>query len=264
MSKIFDKQIHKDDFRLRILVTNGCNKQCKNCLNDFQSKPINKIDFLDPIIAKDIIKPYCLFMGSKSQVEISGGEPGIYPHLKEVVSYAKGFNSFVKVNTNGTALNRGIDEFVDCWHIGVTGIQSDLVENIIKVNGQIQLVVTYDKIEEVEYIVRYYSFYNIPIKLFVDFFSEGKEKEEIEKKIVTIINTYPNFNIKTRYTGVQENRGILCSGCNKKCITLKALWVFPSGKVSPCPQGIIKPQSFSNIEDVFNGHLKKQTKGEKE
>ncbi|MFW6272886.1 MAG: hypothetical protein ACOC2U_03805 [bacterium] len=35
-----DKQIHANEFKLRILVTNDCNKSCKFCLNDFQPKPL--------------------------------------------------------------------------------------------------------------------------------------------------------------------------------------------------------------------------------
>jgi len=67
MMKIFDKQIHKDDFRLRLLVTDGCNKNCHHCLNDFQTRPTDRIKFLDPTVAKEIIKEY-LVLDSDSVV----------------------------------------------------------------------------------------------------------------------------------------------------------------------------------------------------
>ncbi len=47
---------------------------------------------------------------------------------------------------------------------------------------------------------------------------------------------YPGKTIKARYTGIQQNRGIGCTGCTNKCITLKALWLFPNGRTSTCPQ----------------------------
>ena len=253
---MFDKQIHRDDFRLRLLVTDGCNKSCKNCLNDFQEKPKDEMHFLDPEIAKTIIQAYCSYRGDKAQVEISGGEPGIYPYLEEVVKYAKECGAFVKVNTNGTAFGQQIEEFVDCWHIGVTGIVIDMTEDIIRVGGQVQFVVTHDSIEWLNDIVQFYGRHNIPIKLFVDFLSQGKEKEEIENAIERVIALYPDFVIKTRFVGVQENRGHACFDCNEQCITLKALWVFTDGRVSTCPQGIVEPEIFTEdkIESTFMEH----------
>lgn len=252
---IFDKQIHKDDFRLRILVTNSCNKDCFHCLNDFQSK--GDARFLDLDVARRVIQSYCLFMGDNAQVEISGGEPGIYPHLKEVVKYAKECNATVKLNTNGTALNQGIDEYVDIWHIGVTWDGSLLIDDIKRVNGQVQIVVTSNVMNY--YIlnaIEYYGYHNVPIKLFVDFFANGEEKKKIEEVIKNVIEWYPEFDIKTRFTGTQENRGGICEGCTRKCITLKALWLFPDGTVSPCPQKVILPEPFDEyiVKAAFYGH----------
>lgn len=255
---LFDKQIHKDDFRLRLLVTDSCNKDCYHCLNDFQPKPTNRPKFLDPTVAKQIIKAYCLSTGSKAQVEISGGEPGIYPYLREILSYAKEFDAFVKMNTNGMAFAWDIEEFVDCWHIGVTKVDPSLIKKIVEVKGQVQFVVTSKTLNRIRFIVEFYSDYRIPVKLFADFFAHGEEKKEIENTIAAVIGLYPKLNLTTRFTGVQENRGPWCDGCNKKCITLKALWVFPDGKVSPCPQGVIEPKTFhpGDIELTRLGHLK--------
>ena len=255
-----DKQIHKDDFRLRLLVTDGCNKGCYHCLNDFQLKPTNRPKFLDPTVAKEIIKTYCLFMGSKAQVEISGGEPGIYPHLKEILTYAKKFNAFVKVNTNVMALNWDIKELVDCWHVGVTEYNLFLSRDIKEVNGRAQIVVTDKNVGYARDMAALYGLDDVPVKLFVDFFAFGGLKRRLVKAILTAIDEYPSFDITTRFTGVQENRGAWCSGCDKKCITLKALWVFPDGKVSPCPQGVIPRKIFDpgDIELVRLGHLKEE------
>ena len=257
---IFDKQIHKDDFRLRLLVTDGCNKICHHCLNDFQLKPGGRMNLLSPSKAKKIIKEYCLFTGPKAQVEFSGGEPGIYPYLKHLVEYAKTFDAFVKVNTNGMAFRWGIDGLVDCWHVGVTECSCYLAKKTELVGGSVQFVVTTKSINRIRSIVEFYGGYRIPIKLFVDFFANGEEKKEIESTIAAIINLYPNYGITTRYTGIQENRGILCYGCTRKCITLKALWVFPDGNVSPCPQGELSRRPFdgNSVKTAMEMHLIKQ------
>ena len=257
---VFDKQIHKDDFRLRLLVTDGCNKNCYHCLNDFQPHPADRIRLLNPTKAKRIIRDYCSTVGHKAQVEFSGGEPGIYPYLNHLVSYAKEHGAFVKVNTNGMAFNWGIENFVDCWHIGVTCFDKELAKKVNNVRGQVQIVVTTEILNRIRYTVGQYGLHGIPVKLFVDFFAEGEDKRRIEQEITTIIENYPSFNITTRYTGIQENRGVLCHGCAKKCITLKALWVFPDGNVSPCPQGEVSRRAFdsSSIETARDMHLTSQ------
>lgn len=256
----FDRQIHKDDFRLRLLVTDGCNKNCHHCLNDFQLKPNDRYKFLDPIVAEKIIKEYCSVMGSKAQVEISGGEPGIHPYIGEIVGYAKVFGAFIKMNTNGMAFSWALENYVDYWHVGVTKCDRYLAKKIVEVKGQVQFVVIKETLGHIRSIVEFYGSYSIPIKLFVDFFAYGEEKKEVEDTIAAVIRLYPKLDITTRFTGVQENRGIVCDGCNEKCITLKALWVFPNGKVSPCPQGRILPKVFhpGDIEIARLGHLKEE------
>ena len=37
--ELFDKQIHRNEFKLRLLMINACNRNCGFCLNDFQEKP---------------------------------------------------------------------------------------------------------------------------------------------------------------------------------------------------------------------------------
>jgi len=247
---MFDKQIHRNDFRLRLLLTNDCNKHCYHCLNDFQPK--SPIYYLDWNLAKRIIKDYCIFREDKAQVEFSGGEPGLHPKFKDLVLYTKQFSPFIKVNTNGVALkHRSISGVVDCWHIGALYPHRDIIK---ATNGQIQVVVTEKNLKVLDKIVSYYGEYGIPIKLFTDFFS--KKTGVLQKHIEEISQKYPSYVIKSRYTGVQENRGKLCSGCTKKCITLKALWVFPDGTVSACPQKEKRDvyYNISQIIDAFEAH----------
>jgi len=256
---MFDKQIHKDDFRLRLLLTNKCDKKCNHCLNDFQVKGNDYLDFL---LASQVINDYCLFMKKKGlipQVELSGGEPGLHPNLDGMISFAHISGAFVKVNTNGLALHvipQEIRDQVDCWHVGVTGCDDDILYDIEEVNGQAQYVVTYDRvIFGLPAIAHFYR--KVPLKLFVDFYADGSDKYEIENYIKLYSTMYPN--IKSRYTGVQENRGTICKGCNRKCITLKAIWVFPDGTMSLCPQHqrkkhIINIDFMPDTEMLYNQH----------
>lgn len=246
--KIFDKNIHKDEFRLRLLVTDGCNKNCTFCLNDFMDKPTGTPELLDTYNAISCIKAYSYFMRTlKKEIPIitfSGGEPGIHPDLGIILDAAKTLKCVTKVVTNGTALYiPNVYKVVDCWHISVTGIDYDLVEYLNRnrnelENVQIQFVVTDYNMYYTLYVVEFYVSRGFKIKLFVDFNSLPLYRSNIENRIKNAYKEYPN-SVITRFTGVQENRGLACEECNKQCVTLKALWVFPDGGASTCPQGVV-------------------------
>jgi len=255
MEEVFNRDIHRDDFRLRVLLTNGCNKRCVNCLNDFQPKGSS---FIECTKLAPIISSYCNYMHSIKrvpQVEFSGGEPGLHPELINIARHAKKRGAFTKINTNGMAFfYRGIEKYIDCWHIGVTHLESWLLRMIKEVSGSIQFVVRTNNLKLAKDVVEFYSYYGIPIKLFVDFFATPEKQVLIENFISAIAERYNN--ITTRYTGVQENRGWICQECTKKCITLKALWVFTNSLVSPCPQGVISPEEFTKgvLHVAYKGH----------
>jgi len=250
---MFDKQIHKDDFKLRILVTNGCNKACPNCLNDFQPKGCA---YIDPVKAYEVIRPYCMFMRKKGltpKVEFSGGEPGSHPFLWDMLIYAKQYGAFTKVNTNGLSLRHSLTtNVVDCWHVGVTECDPKLLAKIKKVNGQAQYVVTINDLGKLPIIIDFYK--EVPIKLFADFNEKGERLKVIKNLILYYADKYKN--IKTRHTGIQENRGKLCRGCKKKCITLKAIWLLPDGSITLCPQRerMIWRRTIPNMEELYSQH----------
>lgn len=229
-----NKMIHSDEFRLRILLTNACNKNCNFCLNDFQDKEPEQ--HANPLDVADCIRAYGQFMKSikeKSIVTFSGGEPGIYPQLELVLPYAKAYCDEVKVVTNGTALKERYYQFVDKWHVGVTDRDSKVLE-IPDDKLVVQIVVTKDTDKDnLKNLVGFYRYYkSSSIKLFADFHEENRD--EIYKKIDYVSESYA---ISTRWTGIQINRGKVCDGCEKDCVTLKALWYFPDGTSSTCPQG---------------------------
>ena len=129
---LFDKKIHQDEFRLRILMTNGCNKSCSFCLNDFQKKPNGKPEFIDVMQAWKACSYYCAFMHDKKEkpiITFSGGEPGIHPDIHKIIRTAKRFDAFVKVVTNGTALYlTELKDYVDCWHVSVIRPNHELID----------------------------------------------------------------------------------------------------------------------------------------
>lgn len=251
-----NKYIHRDEFRLRILLTNQCNKSCDFCLNDFQPKqPPMYANALNVI---DCLKAYGSFMKDKAIVTFSGGEPGIHPDLEICLKYARRYCKTIKVVTNGTALNPAYVPYVDFWHVGITEKESAVIEFLkYSKNIIVQIVVTEQRsIGEIAELIEYYSQSDIGVKLFTDFNSE--KQDYLIDKIESLRNIFGKEKIQTRFTGKQINRGIACYGCTRKCITLKALWYFPDGTSSTCPQGI--KEIFDNndwdliIQKAYKAH----------
>jgi len=238
-----DKYIHIDEFRLRILLTNQCNKNCGFCLNDFQLK--QPALFADVYNVIDCLKAYGSFMKDKAIVTFSGGEPGIYPHLKTCLEHAKRYCKTVKVVTNGAALDQAYVPYVDFWHIGVTEKDHSIIEFLkYSKNIIVQIVVTeQESIGDLAELMEYYYQHGINIKLFSDFNSD--RQDYLSNKIGLLRQLFGRENVQTRFTGKQVNRGSACSGCDRKCITLKALWYFPNNASSTCPQG---------VKEIFNGN----------
>jgi hypothetical protein len=233
---IHDKMIHANEFRLRVLLTNYCNKNCSFCLNDFQAKTPTK--YAPPFDLMDCIRAYGQFMRSIKQESIitfSGGEPGLHPMLNIILASARHHCNIVKVATNGLALDENHLHYVDKWHVHPTGPDEKIIA-FKKLTDTIcvQIVVT-DKMshEKLLELVTYYIFRNIPVKLFADFYSVDRDK--VFDKIREIMVLFPE--VSSRFTGRQINRGPACAGCEKDCVTLKALWYFPDGTASTCPQG---------------------------
>ncbi|GAH39768.1 unnamed protein product, partial [marine sediment metagenome] len=141
-------------------------------------------------------------------------------------------------------------------HVGVTGRDELLRKRISEFNGRVQYVVSAHNYKTLQSFVDFYGCVGIPIKLFIDFYARGMEKEMLELSVSQVIDNNPGLDIQTRYTGTQENRGRYCDGCIKKCITLKALWVAPDGQVSPCPQGGFVPFEDELVEIAFGEHRK--------
>ncbi len=256
---MLDKNIHRDEFRLRILLTNKCNKACHFCLNDFQPKePVHSVHPTDTV---DCLRAYGTFMKSikkKSIVTFSGGEPGLHTWLPYILRYAKYNCDIVKVVTNGEALRPDLRYYVDCWHVGVTDMDERVVDFLQYSDDiTVQIVVTdEDHFDYYLNLIDYYHKPGIKIKLFTDFKSNRQYK--LSQKIENLMRHFGE-RVSTRFTGKQENRGAACAGCKKKCVTLKALWMFPDGSSSTCPQGVVDKFDDDSwdetVEKAYNAHL---------
>lgn len=258
---MFDKNIHRDEFRLRILLTNQCNKSCHFCLNDFQPKRPSQ--YVPPMETVDCLRAYGTFMKSikeKSIVTFSGGEPGLHPWLDFILHRAKGYCDVVKVVTNGQALNPDRIPYVDCWHVGVTQKDCHVRDFVQHAKDMVVQIVVTDK--QMDYplldIIGFYIKAGIKVKLFADFNFDNQKF--LQGRINFLIKHFKE-GILTRYTGEQTNRGLACAGCKKRCVTLKALWMFPDGSSSTCPQGVVDPFDDDSwdetVEKAYKAHLYK-------
>lgn len=256
-----DPNMHRTEFRLRLLITNECYMSCSYCLNDFQKKGN---DYLDSVIAFDVIVAYANFMNEKKEtgiVTFSGGEPGLYPHLNQLAMKAKDYNLITKVATYGMAINKSMIDYVDYYHWHVEHERS-IPEWLSTKKLVVQIVVTESmKGSKLDSLVKHYLDQKVKVKLFEDFNSNDLS---LSAEVASICYKYEGMGVYSRFTGLQVNRGTLCSGCKNKCITLKGLWVFPDGSASGCPQGIkgpIQEVSWTKIiEKAYIGHLWKGDK----
>lgn len=233
-----DKQIHRDEFRLRVLTTNMCIHGCRNCLNDFQQNVPGYL--LDYDTLYNVSGEYLSIPNNKPVVTFSGGEPALHPKLWSMLAC---FNSdnVILVTRESTLLQRknyrDVLDAVCELHISIGERISERTLYMIKdFPGKVvfQKVVyedtTYDELNTLCYGEVY------PIKFFQDFYAPPAFDNKFLDMMQHLKEQNPGIDIRYRFTGVQENRGPGCHGCTKRCVTLKALWVFPDGSVSPCPQ----------------------------
>ena len=253
MDNLINKQIHAKEFRLRVLLTNDCNKNCLNCLNDFQDV---RSDFINVDLVKEVLDDYntfCYFSGINNPVvSFSGGEPGLHKSFPEIIKYAKQFSEYkIQVNTNGLVDQYDWDsDNIDIrYHIG-----RGLNNKIIAGQKAVYIIRETDTVKSLlSFLTPFYKGGMI-LKSFVDF---DASKEFITYQYPYILSQLQrSIRISGRFTGIQENRGEGCNDCLKKCITLKALWVFPNGYCSPCPQSKGIKYSKEEMFEAYKFHLK--------
>lgn len=119
---------------VKIHLTRRCNLSCIMCGQHRHSKDTDQhIPWCNPDneLPIDIWKNFMDQMASWSStgyrpwLDISGGEPTIYPHFKEFITHARKHNFFINLLTNGTTLEKNvsflIDQAVDAVTISIDG-----------------------------------------------------------------------------------------------------------------------------------------------
>ena len=228
---MIDKQKHRDEFRLRILLTNKSDKNCSNCLNDFQAKGDH---FIYPAFVGPHISNYVALCKKKDIepiISLSGGEPGLHKNFPMIYHMAALSGARVQINTNGLIDTHVYDSYGPDirYHMG-HGLRNTVVP------GQTAVIVVSESYsyEDTKEFIGIFSKGGMKIKTFVDYYSSERFKTEVYPEMLAKLSEC--FELSGRHTGIQENRGIGCNGCVKDCITLKALWLFPNNTSNYCPQ----------------------------
>lgn len=233
-----DKQIHRDEFRLRILMTNACNESCYHCLNDFQDFKESK--YIDMSFAETVISEYAEFCIDKfisPIISFSGGEPTAHKGFEYLVTHALfKTQSKIQINTNGRwAIPSSLYHKRVSWRFGVTKKDPVILEHLVPLKGMIQIVLSEKTINNIWELIFYYYEKASSIKIFIDFFNHTLLKARyIDMEEAAKADKLDKLQF--RYTGVQENRGPGCDNCEKDCITLKAAWALPDNTITACPQ----------------------------
>lgn len=114
--------------RIKISITNACNLGCAHCyLSD------DDYVFLDFTSIKNLLDD-----AKKVGVEVidlTGGEPTMHPHFKEIVRYAHGLGFKINLSTNGLNLNNDdllnllADTKIEC-HISLDATSEEILSRI--------------------------------------------------------------------------------------------------------------------------------------
>lgn len=230
---MIDKQKHAKEFRLRILLTNRCDRNCPSCLNDFQKKGGEY--FIDPDFVEKHIEEYVLLCENKGIqpiISLSGGEPGLHPEFALIVQLAVQSGAKVQLNTNGLVDDLLWDKHkVDVrYHMG-----HDLRNKVVFGQTAVFILSDFYTVEETKKFIEPFYLGGMKIKTFAEYFSSEYFRTFTYPVWLLELGNY--FPLTGRHTGVQENRGNGCDGCKNECVTLKALWLFPDNTSSFCPQG---------------------------
>lgn len=280
---MIDKNVHHDQFRLKLLLTNQCNLNCNDCLNDFQGPSYNPKMYLRKITFDTMINSYlrlCGITGTKREIYLSGGEPTLSPNF---LSFVKTLISFqetrVVINTNGhwpklyhklnwnrellaydfeeslfTLTENNVKQSRLEFHFGTHIESKALLNKILKFKGSAQ---TFLSNPQTTYkTIAFYANNGFKIKIFENFFGDTEHHNEYLRFIEKITKDFPEQEFEFRHTGIQTNRGGICRDCKIKCCTLKGIWVRGDDTVSPCPSKrfydpLELPSEITNDDDLY-------------
>lgn len=266
MSEQYSPQLHTDTLRLRLLLTNGCNQTCTHCLNEYQQKPVGEPRYLCTESFEKVTIAYETMLGNieqdygqlKRRVYLSGGEPTLHPHFSDFVSFLNhNLECELTLCTNGNnwakLIQRNVYNKIDHLHFSfgfLSGRKAvhyfeeilDNLENWKKNHDKKNIVVSmvtkeghaFEESLEAMRDFRRSTGNGFTLKLWGDL--RYNKDHPVNQQYARLLTRYPELIHRGPVTH-PVNRGIGCSGCNRACPTLKAIWVRANGTVSLCPQG---------------------------
>lgn len=283
MSEQFHKDIHRDSFKLRCLLTNQCNNNCFYCLNDFQQK--HPEEYIDGAMLHAVAQRYvefCKLYDLKSEIYFSGGEPSVHPGFQSITeriallnpdkfvccSNGKNLSVYPGTYQKFTELHISIHDPV--IHLGYfNAVAQQIVKNVATASGGNsrlkELVISAVFNPEAD-STQFYSQNNLcglNGEMLENLHDVAEDNENSAKSMLKAVGIDLHFKLWAMYQRRNDeaymsmyrnfinshkwilnrgqdftphNRGPLCHGCTKDCVTLKALWLFPNNTASGCPQ----------------------------
>lgn len=158
----------------RYYVTYRCNSRCSYC-NVWQNEDFFKIQELSLEDAKELLRQ-CYEQGIR-YIDFTGGEPTLYPHLAEVIKYAKELGIKTEVTSNCIAssskrkmievasvadkFNTSLDTLDNKSYQKIRGVDSceNVKQTIAEISSirspKIMTVVTKDNISQLDEMIKY-------------------------------------------------------------------------------------------------------------
>lgn len=132
---------------MRYYVTYRCNSRCSYC-NVWQDKRYQTDRELTKEEAKDLIRQ-CYEAGVR-YIDFTGGEPGLYENLADLIRYAKSLGIKTEVTTNGlSALPGRLEEIAGCadkFNLSLDTLNAETYQLVRGVNGLDQAMETLKRI----------------------------------------------------------------------------------------------------------------------
>ncbi len=144
MGTVIKDELGRTFRKLRLSVTSACNYRCYYC-NPSDTKISSKPHSENHILTPEKLAYYAISVHQASplaSVRITGGEPTLYPHLKELVSLLKGGGiPKVGITTNGSVLYKLIKQLknagLDSVNISLDALDTGIFRSMTG-NGRLE------------------------------------------------------------------------------------------------------------------------------
>lgn len=98
---------------LELELSYECNYRCRYCYSMAPKKLTNELNLLEIMNIIDQAQDLCV----NTIVIIGGGEPLLYPHIKEIIKYIFERNINIIIFTNGANINKDMAKFLFSYHV---------------------------------------------------------------------------------------------------------------------------------------------------